>query len=99
MLNREEVIVSERKTSYFSYLLRFWRKTVEGEVVWQGSLQSSPTSEPLGFATPDALFNFLRGLMQTQADPPGQSPLPSLSPTGSDEIANRESENPDEVYP
>jgi hypothetical protein len=55
-----------KQTDYFSYLLRMWRDSEdEGarpskEVLWRASLQSPRTGDLVGFASLDALFDFLR---------------------------------------
>ena len=44
---------------YRSYLLRLWRAK-EGEEGWRASLESGQTGERKGFATLDALFDYVR---------------------------------------
>jgi hypothetical protein len=44
---------------YLSYLLRLWRESEE-KAVWRASLESPRTGECTGFASLDALFDFLR---------------------------------------
>ena len=44
---------------YQSYLLRLWR-VKEGEEGWRASLESAQTGERKGFATLDALFDYVR---------------------------------------
>jgi len=53
------------QTSYQSYLLRLWR-VKEGEEGWRASLESAQTGERRGFATLDALFDYVRS--QTRAE-------------------------------
>jgi hypothetical protein len=53
---------------YLSYLLRLWSISSEGELVWRASLEDSRTGESTGFATPDALFAFLRAQMEVASD-------------------------------
>jgi hypothetical protein len=47
------------QSAYQSYLLRLWR-VKEGEEGWRASLQSAQTGERRGFATLDALFDYVR---------------------------------------
>jgi len=47
------------QTDYQSYLLRLWRAK-EGEEGWRASLESAQTGERKGFATLDALFDYVR---------------------------------------
>lgn len=44
---------------YLSYLLRLWREEGGNLPVWRASLESPRTGERYGFASLDALFNFL----------------------------------------
>jgi hypothetical protein len=46
---------------YQSYLLRLWRAK-EAEEGWRASLESAQTGERRGFATLDALFDFVRSM-------------------------------------
>jgi len=52
--------MSEERPDYLSYLLRLWRASCKGKVVWRASLQSSDTLERKGFSNLDDLFDFLR---------------------------------------
>ena len=63
---------------YLSYLLRLWRVTVAGQVVWRGSLECPHTGERLGFADPESLWDFL----QSEMHAPGAAPLPGLEEGG-----------------
>jgi len=45
---------------YRSYLLRLWSTTVDREMVWRASLESSRTGERHRFASVDGLCDFLR---------------------------------------
>jgi hypothetical protein len=47
------------QSDYQSYLLRLWRAK-EGEEGWRASLESAQTGERRGFATLDALFDYVR---------------------------------------
>ena len=51
---------------YLSYLLRLWRVDKE-EAVWRASLESPLTGERIGFASLDALFDFLRQQINDEA--------------------------------
>jgi hypothetical protein len=50
---------TEGQSDYQSYLLRLWRAK-EGEEGWRASLESAQTGERKGFATLDALFDYVR---------------------------------------
>jgi hypothetical protein len=50
---------------YVAYLLRLWREKGEGTTQWRASLQDPHSSERVGFANLDELFEFL--LRQTGA--------------------------------
>jgi hypothetical protein len=47
------------QSDYQSYLLRLWRAK-EGEEGWRASLEIAQTGERKGFATLDALFDYVR---------------------------------------
>jgi len=44
---------------YLSYLLRLWQTSSQGEEIWRASLEQAGSSELLGFASLNALFDFL----------------------------------------
>ena len=44
---------------YVSYLLRLWRSTQNGKVVWRASLECPHSGEVQGFASLEALCAFL----------------------------------------
>lgn len=48
------------KTRYLSYLLRLWESADGEEYVWRASLECPRTGDRHGFATIEALFDFLR---------------------------------------
>jgi hypothetical protein len=54
------------RRDYLSYLLRLWRVGGDGgahreeKAVWRASLESPLTDERIGFASLDALIDFLR---------------------------------------
>jgi hypothetical protein len=52
--------VSEQERRYISYLLRLWQIEIQGQLVWQASLEDSRTGKRQGFASVDALLAFLR---------------------------------------
>jgi hypothetical protein len=68
-----------KKPAYQSYLLRLWR-VKEGEEGWRASLESAQTGERRGFATLDALFDYVRS--QTRV---GLSPTSGGEGDGKDE--------------
>jgi hypothetical protein len=53
---------------YQSYLLRLWQAK-EGEEGWRASLESAQTGERRGFATLDALFDYVRSQTRVQPSP------------------------------
>jgi hypothetical protein len=68
---------------YQSYLLRLWR-VKEAEEGWRASLESAQTGERRGFATLDALFDYVRS--QTRV---GSSPCSGGEGDGKDERSER----------
>ena len=58
----------KKQTSYVAYLLRLWRVKEEGKTTWRASLQSPQTRERRGFASLDALFDFLQQQTETALD-------------------------------
>jgi hypothetical protein len=44
---------------YYSFLLRLWRTSSHGKVVWRASLESAQTGERCGFADLASLIAFL----------------------------------------
>jgi hypothetical protein len=62
-----------KKTRYFSYLLRLWETSDDGEPVWRASLESPGSGQRRGFANLQDLFNFLHEQM-TQANPDAPAP-------------------------
>ena len=58
--------MAQEQPDYLSYLLRLWRVSGdarshrEGKAVWRASLKNPQTRERKGFASLDALFDFLR---------------------------------------
>jgi len=59
-MQSRETIETVGEPGYFSYLLRLWRTGAGDTATWRASLQSSPGSDPVGFASLDELFDFLR---------------------------------------
>jgi hypothetical protein len=58
----------KKQISYVAYLLRLWRVKEEGKTTWRASLQSPQTRERRGFASLDALFDFLQQQTETALD-------------------------------
>lgn len=56
--------MSEPRRRYMAYLLRLWQVRCEERWAWRASLESARSGERLGFASPDQLFDFLRGRME-----------------------------------
>ena len=52
-------LVEKRQGRYLSYLLRLWQTSSKEEQVWRASLEEPGTRERRGFASPEALFDFL----------------------------------------
>ena len=60
--------MSDKGERYASYLLRLWQTTSGNKVVWRASLENSQTGERQGFASLEALFNFLRQQTDTETE-------------------------------
>ena len=54
--------------AYLSFLLRLWRVKQNGENGWRASLENPRTGEVRGFASLDALVEFLREQVQQKGD-------------------------------
>jgi hypothetical protein len=55
--------MEERRSDYYSFLLRLWRVSDgNDETEWRASLQDGLTSEPVSFANLEELFVYLRQL-------------------------------------
>jgi hypothetical protein len=67
--------MTEKQTSYVAYLLRLWGVKEEGKTTWRVSLQSPQTRERRGFASLDALFDFLQQQTETALDSEGSEQL------------------------
>ena len=65
--------VSDERERYVSYLLRLWQTTSGDQVVWRASLENSQTGERQGFASLDALLNYLRQTTDTETEPSGHT--------------------------
>ena len=61
----------KKLTGYMAYLLRLWRVKEEGKATWRASLQSPQTRERRGFASLDALFDFLQQQTEMTLDSEG----------------------------
>ena len=61
--------MSDKGERYVSYLLRLWQTTSGDKVVWRASLENSQTGERQGFASLDALLNYLRQQTDTETGP------------------------------
>lgn len=53
---------------YLAYLLRLWRTTNDGNLVWRASVESPHTGERHAFANLQVLFVFLEEQTRGQAD-------------------------------
>lgn len=71
--------MSEEQQRYLSYLLRLWQTGSGKEVVWRASLESPGTGERQGFASLEALIDFLEAQIESQK---GQKRHPDTSRGG-----------------
>jgi len=56
------------KERYKAFLLRLWQVKQNGHEIWRASLEDSHTGERRGFASLEALMEFLRGQTQDMGD-------------------------------
>jgi hypothetical protein len=63
--------VEGEERRYLSYLLRLWQIKSGGELVWRMSLENPHTHQRQGFASLEALFDFLREQIGALPDPNG----------------------------
>jgi hypothetical protein len=61
--------VSDERERYISYLLRLWKTTSGDKVFWRTSLENSQTGERQGFASLDALLNYLQQQTEPETEP------------------------------
>ena len=54
---------------YLAFMLRLWQVDGEGRPTWRASLESPRTGERHGFASLEALFEFLREQTGSHASP------------------------------
>jgi hypothetical protein len=59
----------EQSADYVAFLLRLWSVNNQGTKSWRASLQHAQTGEIKSFASPDALFDYLRA-RTTSLSPP-----------------------------
>ena len=55
--------MSEKERRYIAYLMRLWQIERKGQLLWQASLEDARTGKRQGFASVEALFDFLRQQM------------------------------------
>ena len=55
-----EMAVIEQERDYYSYMMRLWRVSERGTMVWRASLESAQTGERKGFVALDDMFDYLR---------------------------------------
>ncbi len=60
--------MTKKQMNYLAYLLRLWRVEEGGKSIWRASLQSPQTRERRGFASLDALFDFLQQQTDASSD-------------------------------
>jgi hypothetical protein len=75
----EGPMTSQKRQSYYSYLLRLWQETDNRQPQWRASVESAQTGETYRFASLEALIAFLRrqavsatALYQEECRPDGQ---------------------------
>lgn len=56
--------MSTRPKKYLAFLLRLWQTKHDGNDTWYASLEDSHTGEKRGFASLDALMEYLRRLVR-----------------------------------
>jgi len=59
------------ESNYLAYLLRLWRIWDGDQPVWRASLEAPGSREARGFASIEAVFDFLRDQVDEQT-PPGK---------------------------
>ncbi len=52
--------MTAERSRYLAFMLRFWQVDSDGAPVWRASLENPHTGERRGFASMEALFEFLR---------------------------------------
>ena len=60
----------EDRQRYFSYLLRIWRVGNRDQSTWRASLEDTHTGERVGFASLQALCQFLDQKTASQGETP-----------------------------
>lgn len=70
------------RAHYQAYMLRLWQEQDETGPAWRASLESPHTGERHGFASIEALFDFLRGQAHQQGE--GSRTLRQAAAGGSD---------------
>jgi hypothetical protein len=60
--------MASQRPGYQAYLLRLWQVHNGETVHWRAFLQEAYTGERHGFASPDALFEFLRAKTEGMPD-------------------------------
>ena len=55
--------MSNQKKPYLSFLLRLWVVKNQKDHVWRCSVENVQTGERQGFASPEALCDFLSGII------------------------------------
>lgn len=68
--------MSEQERRYISYLLRLWQIEIQGQSVWQASLEDSRTGKRQGFVSVDALLTFLRQALDEERPAIDGEPCP-----------------------
>ena len=63
--------MTTERPRYLAYMLRLWQVGSGKELTWRASLESPQTGERRGFATLEALFNFLGEQTSSKEKPDG----------------------------
>jgi hypothetical protein len=70
--------MTKKQPDYLAYLVRLWRAGEDGETrtpaekpVWRASIENPHTHQQAGFASLEALFDFLREQIGMSPDPNG----------------------------
>jgi hypothetical protein len=80
--DRGKTAMSTPRSGYVAYLLRLWQVRNGKEAHWRASLQEAYTGERHGFASLEALFEFLRARTECTSDLTAEDDLTLPSPLG-----------------
>ena len=60
--------MSTRTDRYFAFLLRLWQSSHDNENIWHASLEDSRTGVKHGFASLEALMEYIQNLIKETVD-------------------------------